>query len=306
MTPISTSTTGTSFCPPKTAIKIRHISVCSPVFADMLAMPSPPATEKYDGVPLLEMAGDDADVLRDFIALLYEPQCISTILDSRDFPSKILGPTQLAKKYQVDWVRKMVASRLQSVWPSTMAGGLTIEEDEHNDMIRDLVGVDAWTPSWSDNVLQLCQFPEPVSSILLARECDATAILPFAFLHLLRCHLESDEDDFPSPLRVADRTLLSSDDCHRLLLARERIGKWFYDRSGGRWTDCGNVSCEVTVLRTRLKIATDIGRDGNVLRRFQTDSEKICSSCRKALEKEVDALMDDFVDHLSTFFQLDE
>jgi hypothetical protein len=50
----------------------------SPVFGDMFAMPTPslPSVDQYDGVPLVEMAGDSADALRSLIALLYDPQCV--------------------------------------------------------------------------------------------------------------------------------------------------------------------------------------------------------------------------------------
>jgi hypothetical protein len=53
----------------------------------------------------------------------------------------------------------------------------------------------------------------------LARECNATSILSSAFLELLRGY--ADEE------RVLAIDLLSPEDSQRLLLARERIGKWF-------------------------------------------------------------------------------
>ncbi|KAJ7045778.1 hypothetical protein C8F04DRAFT_1066144 [Mycena alexandri] len=76
----------------------------------MLAMPAPPSLERYNGVPLVVMP-DEAKALRELITLLYDPQCISSILEGEDFTLKMLGPTQLAKKYQVDWICKLVASQ---------------------------------------------------------------------------------------------------------------------------------------------------------------------------------------------------
>ncbi|KAJ7693297.1 hypothetical protein B0H17DRAFT_850237, partial [Mycena rosella] len=99
------------------SILVKH----SLVFADMFAMPPPPTAEKYDGVPLVEMP-DDADGLRTLIALLYDPQCISVILRSEDFAARMFEPVVLARKYQVDWIRTMVASHLERQWPLTLAG----------------------------------------------------------------------------------------------------------------------------------------------------------------------------------------
>ncbi|KAJ6500176.1 hypothetical protein C8R47DRAFT_285408 [Mycena vitilis] len=182
-----------------------------------------------------------------------------------------------------------------------------LEEENTEGMLRDLQvrGEDAF---WYDNVLKLRCLPEPVSSILLARECDTPSILPFAFLHLLRCRFESDVNDFLDCSRRADHALLSSEDSHRLILARERIGKWFYhDHSRVRWKHCGQSSCQATILRTRLAFATAIARDGDLLQCLpvpDSTAAEICSPCQVALKKGVEVLMQDFVGNLGTFFQL--
>ncbi|KAJ7772647.1 hypothetical protein DFH07DRAFT_953107 [Mycena maculata] len=153
----------------------------SPTFADMSAMPPPPSMDQHDGIPLVEMP-DDANALRDFIAFLFDPKCVSDTLDHRDFTLKILEPALLAKKYQVDWICKPV--QLLKRWPVTLEGWDAVENDEEDEEFRTQFG--PWHPTWNDGTLRLRQFPEPVSSIRLARECDVPAILPFAFLHLLR------------------------------------------------------------------------------------------------------------------------
>ncbi|KAJ7691255.1 hypothetical protein B0H17DRAFT_1201124 [Mycena rosella] len=56
------------------------------------------------------------------------------------------------------------------------------------------VGEEIWERHWDDPTLKLRRLPEPVSAILLARECDAPEILPFAFLHLLRLPLATSID----------------------------------------------------------------------------------------------------------------
>jgi len=217
----------------------------------------------------------------------------------------------LAKKYQVDWISKMAAAQLRKLWPTTVAGWFSIAEDENQSMIRDIVGDDAWEPFWDDNTLRLRQLPEPVSSILLARECNAISILPFAFLHLLRCHPEPDPD-YVDPTRVAERTLLSPDDSHRLLLARERIGKWFMCRQYPPWDLAACESgkpCQVAILRTWLMLAKQVGRHCNILlpwTRKNSYADEMCPECKASLAAEIDALQDGFVEQLGTFFELDE
>ncbi|KAJ6499034.1 hypothetical protein C8R45DRAFT_1126095 [Mycena sanguinolenta] len=87
-------------------------------FGSMFAVPTPLTMEQYDGVPLVQMP-DDAQSLRDFLMILYDPQCVATILKAEDFP-KMLRPMELAKKYQVDWICKLVASQLLSSWPDSL------------------------------------------------------------------------------------------------------------------------------------------------------------------------------------------
>ncbi|KAF7361601.1 hypothetical protein MVEN_00503300 [Mycena venus] len=155
----------------------------SPVFKDMFSMPSPQSAEQYDGVPLVEMAGDSADALRSLIALLYDPQCISVILNGEDFAVRIYDPVVLAKKYQIDWIQEMAASHLRKQWPQSLIGWDRIARRE---MINALTAEEDINHYEEDDSLKLHRLPEPVTAIRLARECEVPEILPFAFLHLLR------------------------------------------------------------------------------------------------------------------------
>ncbi|KAF7376427.1 hypothetical protein MSAN_00058300 [Mycena sanguinolenta] len=94
----------------------------SPVFKDMFTMPLPQDEDQYDGAPLVEMAGDSADALRSLVALLYDPECTSEILESADFATRMYHPVVLAKKYQIDWIPKMAASHLTKLWPGSLVG----------------------------------------------------------------------------------------------------------------------------------------------------------------------------------------
>ncbi|KAJ7680586.1 hypothetical protein DFH06DRAFT_972670 [Mycena polygramma] len=239
------------------------------VFGNMFAVPCPPVMDQYDGVPLVEIP-DEATALRELIALLYEPQCISTILESDDFTLKMLGPAKLARKYQVDWICQLVASQLQKGWPTTLVGWGNIADEEAEICLR--MDYRSWEPDYEDDSPRLRKLPEPVSSIILARECDAPAILPVAFLHLLRFPFEPDENPYLPPFcpwRVPERALLSQSDWQRLAVGRERIARWFSEQGPHgkwRWTVCGSgMRCEAITYQTWYKFATDISRDGNGL-----------------------------------------
>ncbi|KAF7376385.1 BTB domain-containing protein [Mycena sanguinolenta] len=148
----------------------------------MFTVPAPPTMDQYDGVPLVQMP-DDAKSLHDFLALLYDSQSIASIFAAEDFP-KLLGPTALAKKYQVDWICELVGSQLQKSWPRTRLSWHIIANDEHESRSRNYIP--SWDPQYNDQSHRLRRLPEPVSSIILARRCDVPAVLPVAFLHLLR------------------------------------------------------------------------------------------------------------------------
>jgi hypothetical protein len=232
--------------------------------------------------------------------------------DDENSTCRMLEPTRLANKYEVDWICTMVGAQLRKRWPTSLAGWYNIAEDEAKKWTRQEV-LEYFEEHWDDPTLQLRQLPEPVSSILLARECDVLSILPFAFLHLLRLPIPSDptDDDFqPMPWAFPERSLLPPGDFHRLALARERIGKWFSRRSDNIWEDCGSsLQCEATILRTWFKIAKDVGRDGNVLQAHRWAPHNlnlgdICPACKDKLEKEIEALRDAFVSQLRTVFQL--
>ncbi|KAJ7497582.1 hypothetical protein FB451DRAFT_1018292 [Mycena latifolia] len=200
------------------SILVKH----SPVFADMFTMPPPPTTDKYNGVSLVEMP-DDADALRDFIALLYDPERISGILDNVNFTLLLFHSTLLANKYQVDWICTRVASQLRKQWPTSIGGWDKITGEEDEDLGRSLAC--AWDdPECHDPTLKLHQFPEPVTAIHLARECNTPTILPFAFLHLFRLPLEPDDEEPHVTPWAVERALISQDDMERLAITRERIG----------------------------------------------------------------------------------
>ncbi|KAJ7680626.1 hypothetical protein DFH06DRAFT_424841 [Mycena polygramma] len=298
------------------------VSKHSPVFADMFTLPPPASAEQYDGVPLVEMAGDSAETLRSLIALLYDPQCITTILNGEDFATRMYEPVVLARKYQIDWIRKMVASHLKNQWTLTLVGWDRVANSEVSDALASEDGY--WKP---DDSLKLPRLPEPVTAIRLARECDVPEVLPLAFLHLLRQRVDinsesdddtDDEDDLHARVwQVPERQLLTTADLERLILARERIGRWFANRRDTHWQQdleqCkldGFADCHLTILRIQCAIATSVARDGNVLAASQWILQNggptagVCPGCRTGFRDEIRDMRETFFDRLRTFFSL--
>ncbi|KAK7005852.1 hypothetical protein R3P38DRAFT_3039976 [Favolaschia claudopus] len=298
------------------SILVKH----SPVFANMFTMPPPPTVAQYAGIPLVDMP-DDADALGEFIRILYDSQYFSKLLIANDFTLKLLGPCQLANKYQADWIRDMTAEKLRQSWPDTLVGWLGLTEEEREQASRDVMGDfnGDWEPEWEDPAFQPRRLPEPVTSILLARECDVPSILPPAFLDLLRCLPEPDPID--PWLAVYDKkiesTLLPADDWHRLYRARERMGKWFSDypypppsSSNETMTACKgptSKNCEAAIYRTWLAMGQRMARCGDILQSNlpEEDTKGICLECLTKLNAEVGILQQQFWKKLIYFFSLD-
>ncbi|KAJ6594176.1 hypothetical protein B0H19DRAFT_52738 [Mycena capillaripes] len=312
-------------------ILVKH----SPVFADMFTMPPPPNVEKYNGIPLVEMP-DNANALRGLMSILFDPECVSEepslfasanllyclsrytseIFDARDFTVQLLGPTILAKKYQIDWIVKRVAFQLLKRWPTTVVGWDRLDQEEEQEDSLNLHG--HWDTFSLDGITSLRQFPEPVSSILLARECDAPAILPFAFFNLLAFPLVSPDEQmgvYYSSKAVPHRDLVSPEDWRRMFFARAKIGDWFWaeKESNNSWKPCGgDKRCATTYSSTWSLVASEMNPTGDFLRSARqaarkldrSPDNKICPACKQKLQDQIRRLRLAFVDELSTFFQL--
>ncbi|KAJ7217734.1 hypothetical protein GGX14DRAFT_597673 [Mycena pura] len=278
----------------------------SPVFADMFAMPSPPTADCYDDAPLVEMH-DEADVLGLFIGLLYDPQCISPILESEDFPALIYEAVVLAKKYQVDWICTMAASRLRQQWPSTLLEWDKVVDAEMADYNA---GIDPEYDQYNaSSMAKIRRLPEPVAAIRLARECNAPEILPVAFLHLFRLSLEDNSSDLEVWQRPR-RELLMPSDLNCLVLARERIGKWIEHILTSMDRNCEGetrMQCDFQHQSLRCRIAIGVASHGNLLSvtRYMKAPSAMCSSCSIKFSDDVDLLRQRFFNRLAHFFSCD-
>ncbi|KAJ7747301.1 hypothetical protein B0H16DRAFT_1555451 [Mycena metata] len=283
----------------------------SPVFSDMLAMPSPPAMDQYDEAPLVEMP-DDADDLRALLFLLFTPDSISGLLNSPRFPRKLLEPTRLAKKYQVDWILQAVASQLQKSWPTTLLGWDRAITNDHEQTSLMFSG----GPMHNDGTLEFPLLPEPVSSIHLARLCDTPAILPFAFYRLLTWPIIDDDNDAEAEFygcKNAPCEELIAEDWPRLVKAWKRVGDWFADEvSSVPSNTCPNRPPCQQDASAWFSFSQNVGRNGDFLAfsRFDATTHSallngLCPLCKPIIQEQIKALRWEFAGQLSHFFQLD-
>jgi len=240
------------------------------------------------------------------------------IFDTSDFTLQMLGPTRLAKKYQVDWIVKKVASQLEKRWPTTLHGWDEIAQEEEDAAFRSFVG--HWDESDTDPTLDRRRFPEPASSILLARECEVSTIVPFAFFNLVvwPSVLPDSPDDaylLTACRNVPRMDLICPEDRLRIFEARELIARWFGAHRITAWKPCGSdMACQKRTSDTWFNLAVNIGHTGDFLRYSRytevqlNDSHcrDICPQCKKKLQDQIRKLRWDFVGELSAFLQLDD
>ncbi|KAJ7100401.1 hypothetical protein C8R44DRAFT_641926 [Mycena epipterygia] len=142
----------------------------SPVFQDMLAMPTPQDADMMYGCPFVRMPDSAADITSFLKALLY-----SEFFESFPVPttfSVIASVLRMSHKYQVDVLRKRALIHLSSIHPTTLTEWESMDPTSCS-----------WFPKIDAAYLEI---------ILLARQTSAHWILPTAFYRICEnAHLDS-------------------------------------------------------------------------------------------------------------------
>ncbi|KAK7036031.1 BTB domain-containing protein [Favolaschia claudopus] len=151
------------------------LSSRSTVFEDMLAFPQPPDAELVEGCPLVCLPDPENEVTP-FLKAIFLPEFFMPFPARTNFDD-ICGCLRLSNKYQVDYLRTRSLVHLSSAFP------MDLQQADRNYYDTTAAGWDAlggWGASW----------PRPdesmfrIRAILLAREVEATWILPWAFYDL--------------------------------------------------------------------------------------------------------------------------
>ncbi|KAK7005848.1 BTB domain-containing protein [Favolaschia claudopus] len=282
------------------SILVKHSQIFDDMFNVATATVNGP---QHAGIPLVTMP-DEAEGLRELLMFLYDPD---------DFALRLLVPCELARKYFIDWIRTKAAERLLRSWPDTLGDWRRLDGEETR-LVLQRAAARADQPLG----FQLREFPEPVSSILLARECNVTIILPVAFLYLLHRSVEPDPNDlYAAAEQRIELELLPVIDGLRLFQARQRMGTWFarYPKksspslSTSKISACdGTQACKTTVAEVWLRLS-ELLADGccNMLTySLGEDMKDICPGCKTKLAKEVSLFQSRFFDNVPRFFGFQE
>ncbi|KAF7289701.1 BTB domain-containing protein [Mycena indigotica] len=154
----------------------------SPIFRDMLALPTPPDADMYDGCPLVCLPDSAEDMTHFLKALLYydylAPEVQNNPVDT------LLSVLKMSHKYEVSSLRKRILSQMSLLFPSTLAAA-SLSQSEKCAFINDR------NEDFSVDV------------VLAARQVSMDWILPFVFYQM--CRLSDESCILDSPLSMADK-----------------------------------------------------------------------------------------------------
>ncbi|KAF7320664.1 BTB domain-containing protein [Mycena chlorophos] len=140
----------------------------SEVFADVFSIPQPPEQDLVEGCAWVELYDSPDDVLY-FLSALYDGLYFHAPQAS-DFPV-LAGVLRLSTKYLVDHLRLRCIARLESEWPSTLAGWDAREQSATNPLGH-----------YAPRII--CA--HPILIIDLALELNVPSLLPAAMYDLAR------------------------------------------------------------------------------------------------------------------------
>ncbi|KAJ7829987.1 hypothetical protein B0H14DRAFT_2808292, partial [Mycena olivaceomarginata] len=137
------------------------------VFQDMLSFPQPSDSELVDGCPLVGLTDTEEEVIP-FLKAIFLPEFFMPFPAPTEFDA-IVGCLRLSHKYAVDYLRRRALVHLSS------GHAMKLSDADKLYYLGDR------KPSWSVP-------PDPtfrIRGIQLAREVEATWILPYAFYELV-------------------------------------------------------------------------------------------------------------------------
>ncbi|KAF7329324.1 BTB domain-containing protein [Mycena kentingensis (nom. inval.)] len=158
----------------KSQYRVFHgiLAARSEIFRDMLAIPQPErdVAELVDGCPLVQLPDDESDATA-FLNAIYNPGSFPSFPNAVDI-NAVLGCLLLARKYEVDDIRRRALSHLSSGHPTTLSGTQRLAASDAS-----LFEKCSYTRTASE--------PPPEMTLIriisVARIVSADWILPYAF-----------------------------------------------------------------------------------------------------------------------------
>ncbi|KAI0316049.1 hypothetical protein OF83DRAFT_1128934 [Amylostereum chailletii] len=177
------------------------------------------ASERYDGLPVLDMQ-DAAQDVDDFLKAIYLPnftqrhrRLVENNLTRRDFPGMYTGVMRLAKKYDAQHISESIVQALLDEWPTKVERWVVREAELKRQ--AEVLGA-------GEEISKV--YPDPAHTIHIASEFDIPNVLPIAFYDVARVFELYDPLAVPlpgSPIpRIADLSELAASDLRRLALGR--------------------------------------------------------------------------------------
>ncbi|KAI0055905.1 hypothetical protein BV25DRAFT_1921447 [Artomyces pyxidatus] len=183
-------------------------------------MPFEDASEKHDGVPVMDLPDSPHDV-GNFLKALYFPQTQLHAHISNPFVEGVFfvfhdsysGILRLAVKYDASRIRDLVKDVLVMEWPSRI---------EDWDALQDTLSKEE---AERETVAPL--YPNPGRAIRLGTDCNVPEVLPCAFYDLTRIfdHFYPNCENGPETRRM-DTSALRPDELRQLLRGRAAMRGW--------------------------------------------------------------------------------
>lgn len=249
-------------------ILARH----SPFFKNLFTLPQPSDAEKYEGISLVQLAGDSAQDVHDFLLALHDVDYPQSLLDDAFFLGALL---QLSAKYEVSSLRNRVVRILDPLFPTTLLG-----YDNLMDKKRQPTALTIPFSSTS----QLVVLASTLSKA-------APSLLPFLLLRLLR--VAAAQEDFAFVIdgvegRGEKRIFLEPDVQRALINGRFALAKLAKVTVLPRIFEPSN--CYEECNRERIKyIAKHAKADGHLDPLARRTFKNFCPECRRVLEEDAEA-----------------
>ncbi|KAI0315097.1 hypothetical protein OF83DRAFT_380509 [Amylostereum chailletii] len=200
------------------------------VFRDLFGGPQTAfdvASDRYDGLPVMDMQ-DDYEDLGDFLKALYYPnflqrhrQPLKYGLNKADFPKKYAGILRLSRKYDAQDIRDLAVDALHEDWPAELRLW------DAREAVCDFLGIDLIVDGEETrNENAPLHYPDPAQTIRLATDHDIPSVLPIAFYDLARVY-EFKPFQAKNP-RTADLSCLTTEDFQRFVRGRAALRSYVH------------------------------------------------------------------------------
>ncbi|KAF7305269.1 BTB domain-containing protein [Mycena chlorophos] len=267
------------------------MAVQSPIFRDMLALPSPDNVEVYDGCPMVALPDREDDVTVFLKALVYHDFFSPNIADNSF--AVVAGVLRLSHKYEVASLLRRAIVHISTLFPTTLAGW----------QIRDTNSA-AWEPLATSKDV-----------IVLARQLSMDWLLPFAFYEAYRV---ADE------MGMLEDEEIARDDLYRWIIGcrilPDEVSKmlsFLWDPIAGCSFDVNNPdSVRCARRRQAARRAAERGRTFSTTESLRGPleiwrnndwsvvAEKVCPSCLTEMKARHATAQQEFWSRLPAIFRL--